>query len=215
MALNGAMSLHCKLDLPTDIARRCRDRDADHQRPQAELKPAAFAFWRVGFHRRIIRRRGRREQAKLGRLAPRGRTRAAAQTASSRRFGLRVATITCGSCVSLTLQSHPHSGRGSFISNSSTHLTVLGFMNSKRQRPSWTSLLAATRWAASIASSRVIAALSPIADRWSKGFRATRSPVTGRERRDNRGITIDPSPRVETARRYDRIPCSVDDPARP
>ena len=48
-------------------ARDGRDRDDDHHRPQAELKPAAFAFgrigsWRLGFHRRIIRDRGQQEQ---------------------------------------------------------------------------------------------------------------------------------------------------------
>ena len=48
-------------------ARDGRDRDDDHHRPQAELKPAAFAFWRVGggrlvLHGRIIPGRRRPEQ---------------------------------------------------------------------------------------------------------------------------------------------------------
>jgi hypothetical protein len=46
---------------------RVKQRDANQQSVQAELKPAAFAFrrigfWRLGSHRRIIRRRGLREQ---------------------------------------------------------------------------------------------------------------------------------------------------------
>ena len=45
-------------------------RDHDHQSPQAELKPAAFAFrrisfWRLGFHRPIIPSRGQPEQGIL------------------------------------------------------------------------------------------------------------------------------------------------------
>ncbi len=47
----------------------------DEQRPQAELKPAAFAFRRVGFgrltHRRIVPYRGLPEQEILARSAPR------------------------------------------------------------------------------------------------------------------------------------------------
>jgi hypothetical protein len=53
---------------PTDIgARHAQQRDPDQQRPLAELKPAAFAFRRIGFrwlgfHRRIIPDRGQAEQ---------------------------------------------------------------------------------------------------------------------------------------------------------
>ena len=51
-----------------------QQRDADHQRPQGELKLAAFAFrrlglGRLGFHRRIIANREPSEQAIIGRLA--------------------------------------------------------------------------------------------------------------------------------------------------
>ena len=50
-----------------DSAGRAQECNADHQCPQAELKPAAFAFRqvgieRLGFHRRIIPDRGQREQ---------------------------------------------------------------------------------------------------------------------------------------------------------
>ena len=56
------------LDLPTDVAAdHGQARDAYQQRAQAELIPAAFAFWwlgygRLGLHGRIIPDRGQPEQ---------------------------------------------------------------------------------------------------------------------------------------------------------
>jgi hypothetical protein len=48
---------------PADVTQRYgQQRDDDHQRPQAELEPAAVAFGRIGFHRRIIPGRERAEQ---------------------------------------------------------------------------------------------------------------------------------------------------------
>jgi hypothetical protein len=59
--------------LPADVAadNDTKQRDADQQRPLAELKLAAFTFRRIGFgrldlHRRIIRDRGQPGQAMLG-----------------------------------------------------------------------------------------------------------------------------------------------------
>jgi hypothetical protein len=54
---------------PSDEATRSgQQRDDDYQRPQAELKPAAFAFRRFGLgwrgHRHIIRRRARKEEGR-------------------------------------------------------------------------------------------------------------------------------------------------------
>ena len=76
--------LHSLIDdlrLMDDVAERYgQQRHADHQRPQAELKPAAFAFRRVGLgwlglHGRIISGRKQREQEILdgGTRAGRGR----------------------------------------------------------------------------------------------------------------------------------------------
>jgi hypothetical protein len=74
------------LDLPTDVAQRHgQQRDADQQRPQAELIPAEFALRRLGLHGRIIPGRGQREQAILDSSAPCGRTRAAGLIAVRRR----------------------------------------------------------------------------------------------------------------------------------
>jgi hypothetical protein len=65
---------HCVRDdlgLPADVAiGHGQQRDHDHQRPQAELKPAAIRFRRVGFgrlglHGRITRDRGQPEQGIL------------------------------------------------------------------------------------------------------------------------------------------------------
>ena len=58
----------------TGRASNGHDRGDDHQRPQAESKPAAFAFRRIGFrrlglHGRIIRRRGQPEQEILAAAA--------------------------------------------------------------------------------------------------------------------------------------------------
>jgi hypothetical protein len=51
--------------LPTDVAQRHgQQRDANQQRPQTELKPAAFAFRQVTHHR-IIHGRRRPEQEPL------------------------------------------------------------------------------------------------------------------------------------------------------
>ena len=55
----------------TDSALNRHDRRDQKQRPQAELKPVAFAFRRLGFHRRIIPDRERAEQGILG-VAGRG-----------------------------------------------------------------------------------------------------------------------------------------------
>ena len=76
--------------LPADVGAWNRDnRREDEQRPQAELKPAAFSlrrldFGRLSLHGRIVPERGQPEQGILGCTAHVGRTRAAGSAIASR-----------------------------------------------------------------------------------------------------------------------------------
>ena len=65
------LGLPVSKDRQANSAVQCQDRHDHEQRAQAELKPAAFAFRRIGFgqlawHGRIIPDRGQPEQGILG-----------------------------------------------------------------------------------------------------------------------------------------------------